>query len=94
MPLCTSKIFNLDDKPIYNRKVNNIYISFQVSKSWNILALDGSSWQKINLFDFQTDIEVNINLNFDTYLYIYFFKGCCYRKHFPQMWWISQNIDT
>lgn len=30
----------------------------QVSKSWNLLALDGSNWQKINLFDFQRDIEV------------------------------------
>lgn len=30
----------------------------QVSKSWNLLALDGSNWQKIDLFNFQTDIEV------------------------------------
>ncbi|KAH9505724.1 hypothetical protein Btru_055629 [Bulinus truncatus] len=29
----------------------------QVSKYWNMLALDGSNWQKIDLFDFQTDIE-------------------------------------
>ncbi|KPP59063.1 F-box/LRR-repeat protein 2-like, partial [Scleropages formosus] len=29
----------------------------QVSKAWNILALDGSNWQKIDLFNFQTDIE-------------------------------------
>lgn len=30
----------------------------QVSKYWNLLALDGSNWQKIDLFDFQRDIEV------------------------------------
>lgn len=31
----------------------------QVSRAWNVLALDGSNWQKIDLFDFQTDVEVN-----------------------------------
>uniref|UniRef100_A0A8C6PEX2 F-box and leucine-rich repeat protein 2 n=1 Tax=Nothobranchius furzeri TaxID=105023 RepID=A0A8C6PEX2_NOTFU len=31
----------------------------QVSKAWNVLALDGSNWQKIDLFNFQTDIEVS-----------------------------------
>lgn len=39
-----------------------VYVGFnclQVSKYWNILALDGSNWQKIDLFDFQRDIEVN-----------------------------------
>lgn len=29
----------------------------QVSKYWNMLALDGSNWQKIDLFNFQTVIE-------------------------------------
>uniref|UniRef100_A0A7N8YL63 F-box and leucine-rich repeat protein 20 n=1 Tax=Mastacembelus armatus TaxID=205130 RepID=A0A7N8YL63_9TELE len=29
----------------------------QVSRSWNVLALDGSNWQRIDLFDFQRDIE-------------------------------------
>lgn len=29
----------------------------QVNKYWNVLALDGSNWQKIDLFDFQCDIE-------------------------------------
>nr|CAH7716741.1 unnamed protein product [Callosobruchus chinensis] len=29
----------------------------QVSKAWNILALDGSNWQRIDLFDFQKDVE-------------------------------------
>lgn len=28
------------------------------SQSWNVLALDGSNWQRIDLFDFQRDIEV------------------------------------
>ena len=30
----------------------------QVSKYWNILALDGSNWQYIDLFSFQRDVEV------------------------------------
>ncbi|KAI4467453.1 hypothetical protein MML48_2g00021067 [Holotrichia oblita] len=29
----------------------------QVSRAWNILALDGSNWQRIDLFDFQKDVE-------------------------------------
>uniref|UniRef100_A0A3B3CUK1 F-box/LRR-repeat protein 2 n=1 Tax=Oryzias melastigma TaxID=30732 RepID=A0A3B3CUK1_ORYME len=29
----------------------------QVSRSWNVLALDGSNWQRIDLFNFQRDIE-------------------------------------
>ncbi|XP_026684033.1 F-box/LRR-repeat protein 20-like [Diaphorina citri] len=29
----------------------------QVSKAWNILALDGSNWSRIDLFNFQTDVE-------------------------------------
>ena len=28
----------------------------QVSKSWNVLALDGSNWQKVDLFEFQVDL--------------------------------------
>lgn len=32
---------------------------FQVSKLWNILALDGSNWQRIDLFEFQRDVEVS-----------------------------------
>ena len=31
--------------------------SAQVSKAWNILALDGSNWQRVDLFNFQVDIE-------------------------------------
>lgn len=29
----------------------------QVSRYWNVLARDGSNWQKIDLFNFQRDIE-------------------------------------
>lgn len=29
----------------------------QVSKAWNILALDGSNWQEVDLFEFQVDVE-------------------------------------
>jgi len=32
----------------------------QVSKYWNILALDGSNWQYVDLFSFQRDVEVLI----------------------------------
>lgn len=31
----------------------------QVSKYWNLLALDGSNWQRVDLFIFQTDVEVH-----------------------------------
>lgn len=31
----------------------------QVSKFWNVLALDGSNWQHVDLFTFQRDIEVS-----------------------------------
>lgn len=34
----------------------------QVSKAWNVLALDGSNWQRIDLFDFQRDVEVRVFL--------------------------------
>ena len=27
-------------------------------KAWNLLALDGSNWQKVNLFEFQRDVRV------------------------------------
>jgi len=35
----------------------------QVSKFWNVLALDGSNWQRVDLFSFQRDIEVGLSLN-------------------------------
>jgi len=31
--------------------------SAQVSRAWNLLALDGSNWQKVDLFEFQVDVE-------------------------------------
>ncbi|XP_025021227.1 F-box/LRR-repeat protein 2-like [Python bivittatus] len=37
----------------------------QISKYWNVLALDGSNWQRTDLFNFQTDVEVVI-LQFST----------------------------
>lgn len=33
-------------------------LSFYSKQAWNVLALDGSNWQRIDLFDFQRDIEV------------------------------------
>lgn len=41
-------------------ETTNEFFMLQVCKYWNVLALDGSSWQKINLFDFQRDIEVSL----------------------------------
>uniref|UniRef100_A0A6I8NCV8 F-box and leucine rich repeat protein 2 n=1 Tax=Ornithorhynchus anatinus TaxID=9258 RepID=A0A6I8NCV8_ORNAN len=51
----------------YNREKIRVIFSFldivtlcrcaQISKAWNVLALDGSNWQRIDLFNFQTDIE-------------------------------------
>ena len=34
------------------------FVSFSSKQAWNVLALDGSNWQRIDLFDFQRDIEV------------------------------------
>lgn len=48
-PFCTHTIF---------------LFQLKVSKYWNILALDGSNWQKIDLFDFQRDIEVSFIIYF------------------------------
>jgi len=30
----------------------------RVSRYWKLVALDGSNWQHVDLFSFQTDIEV------------------------------------
>lgn len=47
------------------KKINeNRKSLLQVSKYWNILALDGSNWQKIDLFYFQMDIEVSSHPSF------------------------------
>ena len=32
---------------------------------WNILALDGSNWQRVDLFDFQVDVKVSLQLTKD-----------------------------
>uniref|UniRef100_A0A1B0DEP6 Uncharacterized protein n=1 Tax=Phlebotomus papatasi TaxID=29031 RepID=A0A1B0DEP6_PHLPP len=52
----------------------------QVSKYWNLLALDGSNWQKIDLFDFQRDIEgpviENISQRCGGFLKLLSLKGC------------------
>lgn len=36
-------------------RLTELFLCFQY---WNVLALDGSNWQRIDLFDFQRDIEV------------------------------------
>lgn len=63
----------------------------QVSRAWNVLALDGSNWQKIDLFEFQTDVEVNFK-HFEGENMCFFFKniyfsGSSDRKYFTEMWW-------
>ncbi|KAK2119301.1 hypothetical protein P7K49_000687 [Saguinus oedipus] len=40
-----------------SRNVVTLCRRAQVSRAWNVLALDGSNWQRIDLFDFQRDIE-------------------------------------
>ncbi|KAF5281808.1 hypothetical protein FQA39_LY05022 [Lamprigera yunnana] len=65
-----SKVFN-EDEAFINKKLPKELIlrifsyldvvslcrCAQVSKLWNVLALDGSNWQRIDLFDFQKDVE-------------------------------------
>lgn len=52
----------------------------QVSKYWNILALDGYVWIRIDLFDFQRDIEgpviENISKRCGGFLKSLRLKGC------------------
>lgn len=45
----------------------------QVSKAWNVLALDGSNWQRIDLFSFQTDVEVK---NFSDHSVFFYVMKC------------------
>ena len=66
-----SKVFSDNDDALINRKlpkelllrifshldVVSLCRCAQVSKLWNILALDGSNWQRVDLFEFQIDIE-------------------------------------
>ena len=66
-----TRVFNENDEALINRKlpkelllrifshldVVSLCRCAQVSKAWNVLALDGSNWQKVDLFEFQIDIE-------------------------------------
>jgi len=78
------------------KKMNHFDI-LQVCKYWNVLALDGSSWQKINLFDFQRDIEVcplsPLRTFFNTESLIYStvsFTGSGDWEYIAKMWRFSQ----
>lgn len=66
-----TKVFTDDDAPINKKLPKELLLRIfsyldvvslcrcaQVSKTWNVLALDGSNWQRIDLFDFQKDVEV------------------------------------
>ncbi|ERE75854.1 F-box/LRR-repeat protein 2 [Cricetulus griseus] len=69
--LLIKKVFSNNDDGLINKKLPKELLlrifSFldivtlcrcaQISKAWNILALDGSNWQRIDLFNFQTDVE-------------------------------------
>ncbi|KAM6042502.1 F-box/LRR-repeat protein 20 isoform 7-T8 [Theristicus caerulescens] len=66
-----SRMFSNNDEAVINKKLPKELLlrifSFldvvtlcrcaQVSRAWNVLALDGSNWQRIDLFGFQRDIE-------------------------------------
>ncbi|XP_025769471.1 F-box/LRR-repeat protein 2 [Puma concolor] len=70
-PLTLAEVFSNNDEGLINKKLPKELLlrifSFldivtlcrcaQISKAWNILALDGSNWQRIDLFNFQTDVE-------------------------------------
>ena len=66
----------------------------QVSKPWNVLALDGSNWQKVDLFEFQVDIEGTVVENLAKrcggFLKSLSLKGCqvqhnCRKEHFVEL---------
>ena len=74
----------------------------QVSKSWNILALDGSNWQQVDLFEFQVDVEgivvENLSKRCGGFLKSLSLKGCqvwhenCQNPVitlFLECWWLS-----
>lgn len=78
---------------------NDFFLSLdpdeQVSKYWNILALDGSNWQKIDLFYFQMDIEVSCAYcGRCENLFIYFLFciriGTGNRKYFAALRWLLE----
>lgn len=67
----------------------------QVCRYWNILALDGSNWQRINLFDFQTDVEVSEKGSLvlkRVEISCVFVLGSNNRKYFCKMWWFFATI--
>ncbi|XP_057171868.1 F-box/LRR-repeat protein 2 isoform X4 [Ursus arctos] len=43
--------------PECTKYVHSIGLDSFCNVAWNILALDGSNWQRIDLFNFQTDVE-------------------------------------
>ncbi|XP_070184697.1 F-box/LRR-repeat protein 20-like, partial [Littorina saxatilis] len=52
----------------------------QVCKTWNLLALDGSNWQRVDLFEFQKDVEgpvvENLSKRCGGFLKSLSLKGC------------------
>lgn len=74
-----TKVFTEDEAPINKKLPKELLLRIfsyldvvslcrcaQVSKSWNVLALDGSNWQRIDLFDFQKDVEVKTGILFES----------------------------
>ena len=55
-----SEIINCSAFAVLKRNCYKFSI-FLYLQQWNELALDGSNWQHVNLFDFQTGIEVSNN---------------------------------
>lgn len=56
-PIMTTDSFTTSPR-LTHLSVSVCNLSLSLSQAWNVLALDGSNWQKIDLFNFQTDIEV------------------------------------
>ncbi|VDP32343.1 unnamed protein product [Soboliphyme baturini] len=52
----------------------------QVCRAWNLLALDGSNWQRVDLFQFQKDIKAcvveNLAKRFGSFLKVLCLRGC------------------
>jgi len=89
-----TRVFSEHDEALINRKlpkelllrvfsyldIISLCRSAQVSKSWNILALDGSNWQQVDLFEFQVDVEgivvENLSKRCGGFLKSLSLKGC------------------
>jgi F-box/leucine-rich repeat protein 2/20 len=56
-----------------------------VSKSWNVLALDGSNWQKVDFFEFQVDVDSGVVENLARrcggFLKVLSLSGCQVSQH-------------